>query len=258
MKCLVDADVLLYEVGFAAESSWKYQGKEGIPPFDIAEEQLLNLIARIENECNADEPSLFFFTGKTNFRNDIAKTTPYKARLGPKPFHYHNIRAYIKALYDFEERESFEADDLMAIYQTARINERQTIICSRDKDLKQVDGLHYGWECYNQPSFGPEYVQGYGRISLQEKPKKIVGVGSKFFLSQCLTGDSVDSVPGIPGCGPVTAYKTLADTQTYEEGLEAVVEAYKGLGMDYLLEQGQLLWMTREVNEEGGPVLWKI
>jgi hypothetical protein len=26
----------------------------------------------------------------------------------------------------------------------------------------------------------------------------------------------------------------------------------------YMLEQGRLLWMTRELNKDGSPVLWEI
>lgn len=265
MKCLVDADILCYEVAAAAESSWKHEHPhadplwlfENPPPFDWVETKLKNVMAIIEGECESTEPSIMFFTGKTNFRNDIAKTVPYKPRLDNKPYHYHNVKAYLKGAYVFQQMEGLEADDLMSIYQLATADE--TVICSRDKDLRAVSGLVYSWECNGQARFGPYCVGGYGKLSLSNNRQKLDGFGLKFFLGQCLTGDRIDGIPGLAGMGAVGAYKILGDTQTYTEGLEAVREAYSKSGGDaYLLEQGRLLWMTRELHEDGSPVLWNL
>lgn len=261
MKCHIDADILAYEIGFASEAVWKHLHPEeslewlidNPPPFDIAESQLLAKIAHIEDVCEATEPSLFFFTGATNFRNEVATTQKYKERGGDKPYHYKNIKAFLKGLYPFREMEGLEADDLLAMFQTDK-----TIICSRDKDLRQVGGWHFGWELGMQPQFGPYFVEGYGHIEVDSKGK-LKGWGDKFFLAQCITGDRVDSIPGLPKKGPVAALKVLGHTNTYAEGLEAVREAYKPFGGDeYLLEQGRLLHMTRELTENGEPILWEI
>lgn len=269
-QCLQDADVLRYEIGFAAETSWKFkneeQGPEWLllnkPPFDLVEEILLQRIQHIEDTCEATEPSIFFFTGKTNFRYAIAKRKPYKDRPSNKPFHYYNIKAYLQGRYEWRQAEGLEADDLMAIEQSS--SEGRTIICTRDKDLRQVSGWHFGWELGKQPQFGPTFVDGYGVIALSEDRKSVKGYGLKFFLCQCLIGDVVDTVPGLPNCGPVRALEILADTKTYTEGLQAVYEAYLAsyehpvIATDELTEQGQLLFMTRKLNEDGTPVLWNI
>jgi hypothetical protein len=232
------------------------------PPFDLVEDMLLNRIEHIETVCEATEPSLFFFTGKTNFRNAIAKKHPYKVRKGLKPFHYYNLTAYMKGRYDCRQEEGLEADDLMAIYQTSRIKDGTTIICTRDKDLRAVDGWHFGWELGNSPQFGPRYIEGYGDIVLNAK-RELKGVGLKFFLAQCIMGDATDSIPGLPGKGAVAAFEVLAGTEGYHEGLEAVLEAYTAfyehpvIARDELLEQGRLLHMTRSLNEDGSPILWE-
>ena len=44
MQPLLDADVLLYEIGFAAETGWK---GESNPPFDYVSELLDNRIGNI-------------------------------------------------------------------------------------------------------------------------------------------------------------------------------------------------------------------
>lgn len=261
-QCLIDGDVLLYEIGFAAETAWKHASpnSDDPPPWDFVEELLHRRIADIEFVCESTLPSLFFLTGNDNFRNALAKRTPYKQRPSHKPYHYKNIKAFIQGSMECRIQDGLEADDLMSIEQTLRGDE--TIICTRDKDLRSVDGWHYGWELGEQPSFGPFRVDGYGAIHLSDDRKKITGYGLKFFLSQCLTGDRVDSIPGLPKCGPVAAFERLVDTNTYEEGRQAVLEAYSERYGDEdvyeLEEQGRLLWMTRKLNEDGTPVLWDV
>ena len=247
--------MLRYEVGYAAEAGWQ---QAGFPPFDFTAELLDNRIKNICAITNATEPPILYLTGKENFRYAIAKRTPYKERAGYKPFHYKNLTAYMKAVYDVRIQEGLEADDLMSIEQTKRPD--STIICTRDKDLRAVPGWHYGWELGNQPSFGPTNVSEYGSIRLSGDRKSIKGEGLVFFYSQTLTGDRVDSIPGLGGCGPVKAFEILKDTKTPEEAFKAVLEAYRGVYGDdaetELLEQGRLLWMTRELHPDGSPVLW--
>lgn len=255
---LIDGDILLYEIGFAAEAGW--QG-DGLPSFDYAAE-LLHM--RIDNVCaiiDADAPPIVYLTGSTNFRNQIATRQPYKERLGNKPFHYYNLKAYIKAVYDTRCVEGFEADDLMAIEQTKRPSE--TIICTRDKDLHQVPGWHYGWELANQPSFGPLLVSNPGLISLSQDRRKLDGYGDLFFYGQLLTGDKVDTVRGLGGkTGPVKAFDILFGCVDTQDAFNRVREAYRGLygdlGDEEMLEQGRLLYMTRELNEDGSPKLWEL
>lgn len=277
MQPLLDGDILIYECGYASEAAWKGE-HEGIdieefpPPFDICAQFLDN---RIEHTCaivGATAPPILFLTGKKNFRFDIAKRTPYKARAGKKPFHYKNITAYIKGKYDYRITEGLEADDLIAIYQSQRNSILlrtdgdsgpgvPTVICTRDKDLRAVPGWHYGWELGAQPQFGPAEVTNLGQIFLSEDRKKIKGTGLLFFYSQCLTGDAVDSIPGLPKCGPVAAYTILEGATNEEEAFSRVRAAYYGhFGEDSdkeLLEQGRLLHMTRALHEDGSPILWE-
>jgi len=260
MKPLIDADIFLYEVGFGVEAGWRKDNKEGQPPFDYAmrmlEERISNICAIVE----ATEPPVLYLTGKGNFRFDIAKRQPYKARLGNKPYHYANLKAYIKGMYDYRESNGMEADDLMAIEQTSSLE--TTIICSRDKDLKAVPGWHYGWELGNQPQFGPMLVDTVGKIWLNDK-RKIVGYGAAFFYSQCLTGDDVDSIPGLGGrTGSVKAFKILdgatSDRELFERVSGAYRQVYEDRGDVELLEQGRLLHMTRRLHPDGSPVLWEL
>lgn len=261
MQPLIDADVLVYETGFAVESGWK---GDGVPPFDHAAESLDMRIANICAMVDATEEPILYLTGKTNFRFDIAKRTPYKDRASNKPYHYKNLKAYIKGKYNYVETVGMEADDALSIEQTKRPNE--TIICTRDKDLRSVPGWHYGWEMYLQPAFGPEKVERDGYLTLSPpvkgKTRSLKGVGELFFYAQCLMGDPVDSIPGlIKGTGPVAAAIILDGCTTPREAFYAVLEAYRGIhgpnAEEYLLEQGRLLHMTRYLDEWGSPILWE-
>jgi hypothetical protein len=257
MQPLIDSDVLLYECGFASEVGWK---GDGFVPFDYAAELLDNRIANICAMVEATMPPILYLTGKTNFRTEIAKLRQYKERPSLKPFHYYNLKAYIKGKYDWRLTEGLEADDLMAIEQSRRPNE--TIICTRDKDLRAVPGWHYGWELGMQPQYGPQFVTELGELRLSSNRKSLKGEGLLFFYSQCLTGDSVDTVPGLPKWGPVKAYELLSECPTISDAFHCVLEAYRGLygalAEEALLEQGRLLWMTRELDEEGKPILWQL
>ena len=265
MQPLFDGDILVYECSFAAETAWRGENEgmdvsERPPPFDRVADLLDNRIANTCAIVGATQPPILFLTGKANFRYEIAKRTPYKERAGNKPYHYKNLIAYIKGKYDYRLTEGLEADDLMAIEQTKRPEE--TIICTRDKDLRSVEGWHYGWELGNQPQYGPLLVEKIGQVELSHDRKKIRGNGLLFFYSQCLTGDPVDSLPGLPKCGPVKAYEILEHAKTEEEAFRSVLSAYKEKYPDTyeaeLLEQGRLLWMTRELHEDGKPVLWEL
>jgi 5'-3' exonuclease len=247
MKPLIDGDVLRYEVGAIGEVEY-------IHPFDFVAEVLDGRIDDICKAVGATEPPLVFMTGKTNFRNEIAVSKPYKGnRKSYKPFHFNNINAYMRAKYEIEEAEGLEADDLLAIYQ-CQAEEGTTVICTRDKDLRMVPGYHYGWECGKQREYYLRLVDDEGSLDYDGKLK---GTGMPFFYSQLLTGDPVDNIPGLPGCGPKKAWDLLEGVPV-SEMWTTVRRAYeeKGYDREYLMEQAYLLWMVREYDELGNPVMF--
>jgi hypothetical protein len=267
LKPLWDADCLLYNIGFAANSYWKaihlekgveLDVEEFPPPFDVVADMVDNRIANTHAIIGTTQKPIMYFTGKGNFRNEIS-TTGYKLRVGGKPFHYYNIKAYLQGMYECVVQDGLEADDLLGIAATA--NPDNTIIITIDKDLLQIPGWHYMWEYGKVASFGPHKVEGYGNLWFDDK-KKLRGYGMKFFLAQCILGDGVDSIVGIPKSGPVAAFKLLGDTNTYEEGIEAVRGAYNAFygddGDTKLVENGRLLYMTRSLHVDGSPILWEI
>lgn len=281
MRCLLDADVLVYEIGFSGEYIDE-DGEKQIRDFDFVAELLDQKIKEIEAECWADEPSILFLTNdltlnkmwnkqrkrqglepveyKPNFRIEVAKTKPYKGqRKQEKPFHRDNIRAYMLDNYDVRIANGMEADDLLAVEQT-KAPPLTTIICTRDKDLRMVEGMHYGWPCGKQPQYGPKRVDKLGELHYDSGKNKLTGEGSKFFFAQLITGDQVDNIPGLPRGGPRLAHELLEGKSSEADMLRAVTERYADkLGDDwetYFREQVDLLWMCREL-DNGEPVRWE-
>jgi len=208
------------------------------------------------------EPPILYFTGDHNFRKELAKQKVYKGQRkhDNRPFYWKYIRKYLKTHFDSRENDILEADDLLAIEQTKRLQLKDTIIVSRDKDLLMVPGYHYVWECAKQPSFGPLWVEDLGEMNLVGKKLKHT-TGLRLFYAQLLMGDGVDNITGVAYYGPVLAYEALCECSTEEELHNKVIEVYQNIygdeWEDKLMEMGSLLWMVRELKEDGSPVIWK-
>lgn len=264
MKALIDGDILRYEVGFAAETAARGiardrgEDDEVLPTWNLVEEILFERMDRIIQETSSVD-YMVFLTEHPTFRDQVAVTKPYKGnRVPKKPWHYDNLSAFMKQHFNiYVARKGLEADDEMALAH----DPYHTVICSRDKDLRQLVGYSYSWELGNQPKFGPVFIDTIGAIELSKDRKKIVGTGLAFFYSQLITGDKADNIPGLEGAGAVFAYDLLNGKKDAESMFEAVVGAYQEkYGKDYyayLSEQGQLLWLVRELDSEGNPMLWE-
>lgn len=194
---------------------------------------------------------------KPNFREAVATVKPYKGqRKTEKPHYFHDIGHYLYENYNVRLANGIEADDLLCI--DASLDPENSVICSRDKDLKQANCHHYSWECGKQPESPMEYVEGVGYIKQDDVKKKVEGVGMMFFYSQMITGDVVDNIPGIPGKGYKAAYKSLCEATSVAECKSIVVDMYKdkyGEGArERFTEQARLLFMVRELDEAGNPV----
>ena len=237
-----------------------------------------------QQEAKAIKESMVY---KPNFREKVAKKKTYKGnrKASTKPVHYDNLTEYILATYEVVMAEGLEADDLLSVYQRralAESNDPTTIICTRDKDLRMVPGMHFGWECGTegkkgfQRQFGPELVKGIGRLKpiygkkiLSRGPRKglqeildLKGLGIIFFGAQLIMGDFTDNIPGIPGQGTGAAYQAMKDVKTEEEMFTVLKELYvKKFGDEWqeaMLEQGRLLWMAEELTPDGKAVMWEI
>lgn len=238
--------------------------------FDVVARVLEDRIRDICRAVGATQEPLLFLTGdakllggeyRPNFREAVAVGKVYKGtRKGNKPYHYRNLTAYIIATYNTVIANGMEADDLIGMEQYERREKGDTIICTRDKDLRMVPGLHYGWECGKQGEVGPLAYDDFGEIRLvrSKSGNKIVGGGVKFFFAQLLTGDTVDNIGGLRRVGPVKAFDILTecgDEQACRDAIKDVYEGTYGEGyMELLEEQSKLLWIVRERDANGDLV----
>lgn len=117
---------------------------------------------------------------------------------------------------------------------------KETVICSRDKDLKMVPGFNYGWSA----GLAKESPLSY---------QTIVG-GLRCFYKQLLTGDSVDSILGLFNVGvKSTLVSAITKMETEEEMFIHVYSKYKdrfgSYAEQFMLETGDLLYMRKEEGE---------
>lgn len=225
-KLLIDADYLIYGIGFASEEDSEKFAKSRLV-------ETLEDLVYIHLKADSYEA---FLTGKNNYRYEIAKTVPYKGNRkdAKKPKHYDALRECMITRLGAVIVDGQEADDEVAIRMTKEPD--QYLLVGVDKDLRQIPGWHH-----NPVKAKTEYIDDFEAY--------------KNFTLQLLTGDRVDNIPGLEGIGPKKAEKALEKAKTKEDLLQAALDKYKELGYswDYFVEQGQLLWLRRTEGELWQP-----
>ena len=225
MIALIDADIVAYRIAYGCEDE----------PEKIAIRKASEFLEELLFTYTEADDCEGYLTGSSNFRFDIAKSAPYKGtRIAEKPRHLGIIRQYMIDAWAFSVQETQEADDAIGI-RAYSMGEEDYIICSIDKDLDNLRGKHYN------------FVKNEAYYVTEEQ-------AIKNFYRQLLTGDRVDNIPGLSGIGPKKAEKILEGCVTEEELFKAVSQAYKG-DLDYLTEQGRLLWIRRKDGELWTPPL---
>ena len=224
-KALIDGDVLAHEMGqdtIAGNHITLYDAKHNTD----------NKLYAILNAAGCDSWELYLTDGPSNFRHEVATIKEYKGNRNElsKPPYWSAVCTHMVRQHNAQVVYGFEADDAMAMGQRD-----DTVICSRDKDLDQVQGWHYSWQCGKQ------------------KEKKLYQVseidGLRNFYTQLLTGDSGDNIPGIFGLGIKTAQKRLEGLDNESSLFTAVREVYTSRFGSYwelfLTENAKLLYLLR-------------
>lgn len=259
----VDGDILLYEIAWATQHNIYHIYVDGIRAWIGSDKREINRIFKgidysferyvyaqpLMSAINTYETRLKHYakkfgtnkievvlTGATNYRNEVAVSRPYKGtRVADKPINYADLKLYMidqGAIVTDNE----EADDYLSYMTCDNYN---VVAVTTDKDA------------YNTPS----YIYNPKKDELTYVTEEDA---NKNFWTQVITGDSVDNIPGLPGCGKVWAEENLEGLTTYEELEKAVAMAYAvRQGVDdpeaYLTEQATLLWMRRSPGER-----WRI
>ena len=236
MKLLIDADYIVYKCCAAQEDEIDF-GDDVIlvvSKFSDAYNHVKRDLNKIKNEFLWDTPELvLFFSDSINFRKEIF--ADYKGhRNRKKPCGYRRVIEKLKEEFTVIKMPTLEADDAMGIYATEYPG---NIICSPDKDMKQIPGLVYDMSETHQ-------------ITPEE--------GMKWHYIQTLAGDQTDGYSGVPGIGIKRAV-TLFEEKGYNWETIKGAFAEKDLGEDVALMNARLakiLTNQEYDNTAKQPILW--
>lgn len=242
---LIDGDIICYAAGFSSERRvhkvldddenelFKSTSKREVTAFvrgcahdtvHIESELELDPLGHCLHKVNlmveesisavgADNVKVFL-TGKGNFREKLATILKYKGNRdkAKRPEHYFAIKDFLRSRWEAQVVDGMEADDELAIRQSC---DKDTVICSADKDLLQVPGLHYNTKSKEHRVVTPEE-------------------GERLFYLQVMTGDMTDNILGCPGVGPKTAEKYLgADPDRYWDNVLKLYRDKFGSGKSF-------------------------
>lgn len=175
----------------------------------------------------------------SNFRVDLYPD--YKksnSRVNSKnnlPPWFPDLKAELASFKDVVVCVGKEADDQLGIWSRQADEAGDPyVVCSVDKDLDAIAGMHFN----NKQNELYEVDQAYSDY---------------FFWKQVLMGDGVDNIPGLPGVGPVRAENLLSTGKSYDDYRALTVKAYKAkygkLWWDYLITNARLLHIWRFEND---------
>lgn len=194
MQALVDGDIVAFRSVASKDPLTEQEVEQRV---DFSMQQILS-------QANADTFRTFL-TGKGNFRKKV--NPEYKANRKDKipPEHLQYARQILIDKWGAEVCTGYEADDGMGLAQDKEGN--TTIICTIDKDLDQIPGLHFNW------------VRGdlYEVTELE---------GTRYLYKQALIGDRVDNIIGVDGIGPKKAAKLLDHLEVELDMYEVVKGLY--------------------------------
>jgi DNA polymerase-1 len=223
MQALIDMDLVLYRCAASAEND-----NVGIAIYRVNE--LLDTLLQ-KTEATSYRA---FISSRDNFRKKIYPE--YKAnRTAARPIHLEALQQYsLEELSAEIAPDTLEADDAMGIYQDK--TGLSTVICSLDKDMLMVPGLHYQW------AFGTSKWKKEEQFITQTELE-----GLRLFYEQCLKGDKADNVIGIAGLGKVKARRLLENCANEQEMFDIVRQAYSN--DDEFKMNAQCLWILRDLDD---------
>lgn len=207
MSLLIDADYIVYKCCAATESEidWGDDVITVTSRFSEAYEYVERELQSIANDLGHFDDSILFFSDSNNFRKSLYPD--YKGhRNRKKPCGYKRVINKLKEEYHVVVMPTLEADDAIGIYAT---REPGHIICSPDKDMRQIPGDLY------------DLSDGVVTITPEE--------GRRWHLIQTMAGDQTDGYAGIPGIGVKRAAALLDE---HGDTWKTVVDAFADKDLD--------------------------
>ena len=207
MSLLIDADFIVYKAcaGAEVDIDWGDDIILVTSKFSEAYKSVERELYHIATDLGCFDDSILFFSDSVNFRKSIDPT--YKGhRNRKKPCGYRRVINKLKEDYHVVVMPTLEADDAMGIYAT---KEQGHIICSPDKDMRQIPGELY------------DLSDGVVTVTPEE--------GKRWHFIQTLAGDQTDGYGGVPGYG---IKRSISFFEENGYTWDAVVEAFASKGLD--------------------------
>jgi len=217
MIALIDADIVCYRAAASCEKQKVLQ-----EPEEVAILRVENLMREIIQATKA-ESYRCFLSPKKNFRYDVYPDYKANRKDIVDPVHRQACKDYLLQEWNAEIFDGCEADDALAWSQCDG-----SVICSIDKDLKQVEGRHYNF-----------VKQEWDTIT------KIKGLHN--FYAQTIIGDPSDHLTGISGIGPVKAGRYLEGCYEEQEMFDTVYDLYQD--KHQLAVNLMCMWLMRTQGE---------
>lgn len=178
-----------------------------------AEEKL----QRILDKTGCTSLELHFTGGRDNFRYTVKED--YKAnRTGRPPAGLGQLKHDLLAKYPGSISTKWEADDIVVYLK--KQNPEKYILCAIDKDvLHSLEGQHFNYYESSHYNIEMKWIETTAKTA------------KTWPYLQCLLGDKVDNIIGVPGVGPAKALKFINENMTEQELWDGVVRAYESKGM---------------------------
>lgn len=239
MLALIDGDIVVYSNAASAEND----------PVEVAYMRIDQMMHSILDTTGSDTFRVFL-SGSNNFRHEIYPEYKANRKDLADPRWRSACKEYLVREWDAEVTDGYEADDALGINQDKQghweLGEHSplhnTIICTIDKDLDMIPGMHYSW-----PIVRKGEVVREGRIY---EVSEIEAVRS--FYTSLYVGDRVDNIFGIAGVGKVGAGKKLNSLQTEKEMFDIALNDYLQVDghTDRFIMNAKCLWILRNEEED--------
>ena len=177
---LIDADSLLYF------SSYRSEEDQVLSETKLSE-KIYDILNIIETQYTVEKYFLFV-KGKDNFRYKIY--TDYKKNRPQKHPIIDTLNKYLIETFGAIQSHNAESDDYVFAYSQTPEYKGRSIICSVDKDLLQIPGIHY------------DYQKNKYHIITEEQGRYNLAI-------QMITGDAADGIKGLKGYGIKKAEKLI-------------------------------------------------
>lgn len=213
ITALIDADSIIYMMG------WTF--RDQIDDVESVVEATRTYIKDILRTTQARQFAGYMSCHReVCYRRKYCLTYKQKRDGSEEPEWLTKLKPVIEAVlikdFGFVKLQTIEADDAVSLV-AGFLKGKNYVVCSPDKDLKQIPGNHYNYK-------------------KQERAVQDEDGAHLHFYQQVLSGDTTDGIPGCKGIGVVKA-KQILDGIPAEDREDIVFQHYQNKHPDDFLER---------------------